>query len=113
MDFGAIKDAAMLVLMFVVFGVPALALAARLAIRPVLDAILQLRASSTANPAVPDPRIAALETEVSRLGVQVQRLSESDEFNRQLIRGTSPEAIPGDAIRTIQPPDRSQQRGHS
>jgi hypothetical protein len=93
MDFGAIKDATMLVLMFVVFGAPALAIAARLAIRPVVDAIVRLRGGSGGNEALAsDPRIAALEDQVSRLNLEVRRLSESEAFTRQLIQGTPPEA---------------------
>ena len=96
MDFGVIKDSAMLVLMFVVFGAPALAIAARLAIRPVLDAIVRLRESSPSNHAhAPDPRLAALEDEVSRLSVEVRRLTESEEFHRRLIQPTRPEDVPG------------------
>lgn len=103
MDFEAIKDAAMLVLMFVVFGATALALAARLAIRPVVDAIVRLRESlSATDPLAPDPRLAALEAEVSRLRFEVRRLSESEAFSRQLSQATSPEAFPGAASPQIQ-----------
>ena len=86
------KDAALLVLMFIVFGAPALGIAARLAIKPVLDAILQLRDSvGTTRNASPDPRITALEEEVRRLHLEVERLAESEEFNRRLLAaGNSP-----------------------
>lgn len=78
------KDAAMIALMFVVFGAPALALAARLTIRPVLDAIDRLRQGVVSSRA-PDPRVAALEAEVRRLSGEVQRLSEAEAFHRQLL----------------------------
>lgn len=79
------KDAALLLLMFIVFGAPALALAARLAIRPILDAIDRLREGVAGSVRLPDPRVQALETEVTRLSREVQRLSESEAFHRQLL----------------------------
>ena len=79
-----IQDAVMLVLMFVVFGVPALALAARLVIRPMLDAIISLRETAAARAMAPDPRLAELEAELSRLSLEVERLSEAEAFHRQL-----------------------------
>jgi HAMP domain-containing protein len=78
------KDAALLVLMFVVFGAPALALAARLTIRPLLDAIDRFREGVAVSSRTPDPRVSALEAEVTRLSAEVQRLSESEAFHRQL-----------------------------
>lgn len=84
------KDAALLVIMFAVFGVPAMALGARLAIRPIVDAIVRLRSTSSAHSA--DARVSALEEEVSRLTEEVHRLSESEAFNRQLLKPTSTEA---------------------
>ncbi|MGH7474956.1 MAG: hypothetical protein ACRELD_01570 [Longimicrobiales bacterium] len=89
-----IKDAGLLFIMFVVFGAPALALAARLAIRPVVDAIVHLRESLAATDSrTRDRRLAALEAEVSSLGVEVRRLSESEGFSRQLSQATSPEVL--------------------
>jgi hypothetical protein len=90
MEFGEIKDAVMLGLMFVVFGVPALAIAARIAIRPVLDAVNSFR-EVAGRPTTPDPRLAELEAEVTRLGREVNRLAEAEAFNRQLGKGASPE----------------------
>ena len=79
------KDAVLLVLMFIVFGAPALALAARLAIRPILDAIDRFREGVAVSSRVPDPRVQALEAEVSRLSKEVQRLGEAEAFHRQLL----------------------------
>ncbi len=79
------KDAALRLLMFIVFGAPALALAARLAIRPILDAIDRLREGVAGSARLPDPRVQALESEVTRLSREVQRLSESEAFHRQLL----------------------------
>jgi hypothetical protein len=88
------KDAALLLLMFIVFGAPALALAARLAIRPILDAIDRLREGVAGSARLPDPRVQALEAEVARLSRDVQRLSESEAFHRQLLESPpkSPES---------------------
>jgi hypothetical protein len=85
MDFGMIRDSVMLVLMFLVFGVPAVAIAARLAIRPVVDAIVRLK-EVTAHQAGAgnDERVAALEAEVNRLSTELERLTESETFIRQL-----------------------------
>ncbi len=82
------KDAALLVLMFVVFGAPALALAARLTIRPLLEAIDRFREVAVTS-RTPDPRVDALQAEVSRLSAEVQRLSESEAFHRQLLEAPS------------------------
>ena len=79
------KDAALLVLMFIVFGAPALALAARLAIRPLLDAIDRFKEGVAVTPRLPDPRIQALEAEVSRLSKEVKQLTEAEAFHRQLL----------------------------
>ena len=85
MDFGTIRDSVMLVLMFIVFGVPALAISTRIALKPVIEALVRLRDISAARGAVDsDPRLAALESEVSRLQAEVQRLSESEAFIHQL-----------------------------
>lgn len=83
------KDAAMIVLMFVVFGAPALALAARLTIRPVLEAIDRLREGVAVSSRLADPRVDTLQAEVIRLSKEVQRLSESEAFHRQLLETPS------------------------
>jgi hypothetical protein len=91
MDSGAIRDSVMLVLMFIVFGVPALAIPTRIALKPVIEALVRLRDISAARGAVDsDQRVAALESEVGRLQAEVQRLSESEAFTRQLIQGGNP-----------------------
>jgi hypothetical protein len=81
------KDAALLLLMFIVFGAPALALAARLTIRPLLDAIDRFQKGVTVSASASDPRVAALEAEIGRLSREVQRLSEAEAFHRQLLPG--------------------------
>jgi hypothetical protein len=84
MEFDVIRDSVMLLLMFLVFGVPAVAIAARLAIRPVVEAIVRLREISTPALNPKDPRVDLLEAEVTRLSMEVQRLSELESFTRQL-----------------------------
>jgi hypothetical protein len=88
------RDAAMIVLMFIVFGVPALALAARLVIRPMLDAIDRFGQGVAVKSQPPDSRIEALEAEVSRLSAEVLRLSESEAFHRQLLATPNNDAMP-------------------
>ena len=87
MDFGQVKDAVMLFIMLLVFGVPAIAIAARLAIRPIVEAIVRLKEiSAPAAPMLSNARVEALEAEVNRLSMEVQRLNEVDTFNRQLTK---------------------------
>jgi hypothetical protein len=88
------KDAAMIVLMFVVFGAPALALAARMTIRPLLDAMDRFREGVTVSSRNPDPRVDALEAEVVRLSREVERLSESEAFHRQLLESGVNKKLP-------------------
>ena len=79
------KDAALLILMFIVFGAPALALAARLVMRPILEVMKGIRENVAATSRLPDPRVDALQAEVTRLTKEVQRLSEAEAFHRQLL----------------------------
>lgn len=83
MDF---EDAAFLALMFVVFGVPAVAIAARLAIRPIVEAIVRLREVFVVAPgaAPSEQRLARLEAEIEALRAAVASLSEEAAFDRQL-----------------------------
>ena len=78
------KEVALLVLMFIVFGVPALALAARIVIRAMLEVIDRLREGVAVSSRLPDPRVEALESEVRRLSAELLRLSESEASHRQL-----------------------------
>ena len=83
------EDVAMIVLMFVVFGAPALALTIRLTMKPLLETIDRFREGATVSARLPDPRVDALEAEVNRLNDEVQRLSEAEAFNRQLLENPS------------------------
>lgn len=90
MEFGTIRDSAMLVLMFIVFGVPAVAISVRIALKPVIEALGGVRnLPAPRGGGDSDPRLAALQADVNRLQAEVQRLAESEAFTRQLIeRGT-------------------------
>jgi hypothetical protein len=92
MEFAEMKDAALLVIMFIVFGVPAMAVAARLAIRPTADAIVRLRESAAPGRA-PEGRFEALEAEVGQLRQEVRRLAEAEAFARELARPTDSGAL--------------------
>jgi hypothetical protein len=89
MDFATIKDSAILVLMFIVFGAPALAIAARIAIKPIVEVIARVRDLSASANAVEagSSRVEALEAEITRLSIEVERLKEAEAFTRQLGRG--------------------------
>jgi hypothetical protein len=57
----------------------------------VIEALVRVRDISAPRAAVDsDPRLAALESEVRRLQVEVQRLSEAEAFTRQLTQGGNP-----------------------
>src|SRR4051812_26238792 len=81
------KDAAMLFLMFLVFAVPALALTARMVLKPIVDAIVRLRetsgtghiSDSVAN------RVLELEDEVRQLRSSVTSLEQTVDFQQKLL----------------------------
>jgi hypothetical protein len=66
--------------------VPVLAFSARIALKPVIEALAKLRQAST-DATLQDRRIALLEAEVHTLTSAVQQFTEAEEFRRQL--GTS------------------------
>ncbi len=70
----------------IVFGVPAVALSVRIAARPLLEGLAHLR--QAAHPPLPDgapdPRVDALQAEVSTLRERVDRLAAVEEFYAQL-----------------------------
>ncbi len=65
-----IRETAMMVLLFIVFGAPALAIATRIAVRPLVEAVVLLREAFAGFG--DGPRLAALEAEVSRLSVKAE-----------------------------------------
>ncbi|MFL5385454.1 MAG: hypothetical protein ACJ8GN_23275 [Longimicrobiaceae bacterium] len=87
------KEAVLLLIMFIVFCVPALAITARLVLKPMVDAIVRLRESggnaqvsgSVAN------RVLELEDEVRQLRSTVGRLEETVDFQQKLLAAPAAE----------------------
>lgn len=81
------KAAILLLIMFIVFAVPALALTARMVLKPIVDAIVRLRETSgTAR--VSDSvagRVLELEDEVRQLRASVTTLEQTVDFQQKLL----------------------------
>jgi len=87
------KDIGVLAIIFCVVCVPVLGITARLALKPIVDAIVRLRESSgmaQLSESVAG-RVVALEDEVRHLRSTVGRLEETVEFQQKLL------AAPGTA----------------
>lgn len=89
-------------LVAVILGIPAVAISARLALRPMVEAIVRLREAFAASGQA--PRIVSLEAQVSelrgetqRLRAEVQRLAQAEEFHRQLKAPAASDSIRSDA----------------
>jgi len=94
------KDIAFLATVFCVVCVPVLGITARLALKPIVDAIVRLRESSGAaqlSGAVAG-RVVELEDEVGRLRASVARLEETVDFQQKLLAppSTAASAVPGE-----------------
>jgi hypothetical protein len=92
-----------LVFIFAVFAIPALGITARLAIRPVVEAIVRLREAFTATPgAAAEQRLAELEAQMQSLHALVAGLQAESAFERELRSAPSSNAalpspdIPGE-----------------
>lgn len=72
------------ILAFIVVGVPVIALSARIAIKPIVKAIVMLRQSNSPDEAVTEARMRQLEADVALLSAQLQQMNEVAAFNRQL-----------------------------
>ena len=83
------KDALMIALMFIVFGVPALGITARFALKPIVDSIVRLRESFGTGPGngVVERRMLELEDEVAQLRSSVSGLEETVSFQQKLLAG--------------------------
>ena len=79
----------------IVFGVPAIALSARIAARPVLEGLARLRETSGSH-AVParDPRVDQLQAEVAGLRERLDRLSAVEDFYSELRADAAREQLP-------------------
>ncbi|HET7464929.1 MAG TPA: hypothetical protein VFJ82_27040 [Longimicrobium sp.] len=80
------KDAALLVMMFIVFCVPVLALTARFTLKPILEALMKLREQSQAGlDEGMQRRMLYLEDEVRQLRGTVAGLEATVEFQQKLL----------------------------
>ena len=80
------KDAVLLLIMFIVFAVPALAITARMVMKPIVDAIVRLRETGGAR--VTDTvanRVLELEEEVRQLRAGLTSLEQTLDFQQKLL----------------------------
>jgi hypothetical protein len=90
------KDAVLMGIMSIVICVPVLAITARLAIKPIVDAIVRLRESGGGgrlSDAVAG-RVMELEDEVRQLRSSVSRLEETVDFQQKLLVQPKAAALP-------------------
>lgn len=88
------KDAALLVMMFIVFCVPVLALTARFTLKPILDTLMRMRERSQAE--LDDGmqrRMLYLEDEVRQLRGTVVTLEATVDFQQKLLAGGRPPRV--------------------
>jgi hypothetical protein len=85
------QDAFMLLLMFICFGVPALAITARLIMKPMVDSIIRLRESTGASGVV-ERKVLELEDELSQLRASFAELEETVAFQQKLLTGPGAES---------------------
>jgi len=88
------KDAVLLLIMFIVFAVPALAITARMVMKPIVDAIVRLRETGGAR--VTDTvanRVLELEEEVRQLRAGLTSLEQTVDFQQKLL-AAPPETAP-------------------
>jgi len=88
------KDAFMMLMMFIVFAVPALAITARMVMKPIVEAIVRLR--ETGGGRVSDTvanRVLELEEEVRQLRASMTSLEQTVDFQQKLL-AAPPEAVP-------------------
>jgi hypothetical protein len=80
------KDAALLAIMAIVFGVPAIGISVRMALKPIVDSIIRLRESTGAvNDGAVERRVLQLQDEVAQLRASVSDLEETVSFQQKLL----------------------------
>ncbi len=81
------SDIVMLLLVFFLVVVPILGITARLAINPMVNAIVRLRESFAqgAGSGLVERRVLQLEDELRQVRAEVERLAEAEEFQRELL----------------------------
>lgn len=93
------KDIGILAIIFCVVCVPVLGITARLALKPIVDAIVRLRESSgmgQLSDAV-SGRVVGLEEEVRHLRSSVARLEETVDFQQKLLASPAAPALSASA----------------
>jgi len=84
------EELVMLILTFVIVGIPVLGLTARFALRPIVEAIIRLREAFAPPGGVAgglqERRLAAIEEEIGAIRLQLERL-EGTAFVRELRSG--------------------------
>ena len=82
---------------FMVVGVPVLGLTARFALKPIVESIVRLREAFLQTPesAGSGAHVRRLEEEVSELREQVRRLADAAEFDRKLLESDAVESPGG------------------
>jgi hypothetical protein len=83
------EEIAIVLVTFIVIGIPMLGLTARFALKPIVESILRLREAFAETPRGTAPlesnAVQQLEEEVAELRRQIQRLTEATEFDRKLL----------------------------
>lgn len=81
------EDWAIVLVTFIVVGIPVMGLTARLAIKPLVESILRVREAFLEKPGdgASAAEVERLERDVRELREQVRRLTEASEFDRKLL----------------------------
>lgn len=79
------EDIVAIISLTVLIGIPVLAISVRIALKPVVEAIVRVREGfSTETAALQARRFERLEGEMDGLRAEVERLREAEEFQRRL-----------------------------
>lgn len=82
------EDLAVVLVTFIVLGIPILGLTARFALKPIVESIVRLREAfnqDALSSGVSPEEVVRLEQEIGELREQVHRLTEAAEFDRKLL----------------------------
>lgn len=95
------EDIVAIISMALLIGIPVVAISARIALKPVVEAIVRLRETFTAETAeFQARRIERLEAEVDHLHTQMDRLREAEEFRQRLSAPPVPSLAASDGAPT-------------
>ena len=88
------KDAALLAIMAIVFGVPAIGISVRFALKPIVDSIIRLRESTASlGDGAVERRVLQLQDEVAQLRATVSDLEETVSFQQKLLAAPAEPAV--------------------